>query len=229
MLTTEFFDLSLKCCPRLTEKRIPFLFSLLLLVSANIWSQRTTNVYNDHAASASVTTLAPPTEKLWPVAPAVIPPTNQDSSITLGMKFSSSVPGYVRGVRFFSSNDAMLPQGSYTGQLWSADGILLASGAFSNVTSSDWQELLFATPILISANVTYVASYHTNGTKYVGSTGGFTATITNGSLTALDNLSSGGNGVFAYGAAVTFPGNSVGANYWVDVIFSSNISRGDLR
>ena len=50
----------------------------------------------------------------------------------------------------------------------------------------------------------------------------FSSAFTNGSLTAPDNLSSGGNGVYAYGAAASFPGNSVGANYWVDVMFSPN-------
>jgi hypothetical protein len=262
MLTAVPFRLLLKCCSRLTEKRISFIFSLLLLLSANTWSQCTTptatiavqpgsnpcngqpfnlilsntatgispfdltingNTYSDIAPGAVVTTFTPPTEKLWPGAPGVIPPTNEDASVTLGVKFKSSVSGYVKGVRFYSSDDAVLAPGSYTGQLWSSDGTLLASGTFSNVTSSDWQELVFTTPVLISANTTYVASYHTNGTKYVGTIGGFSSSIVNGSLTAPDNVSSGGNGVYAYGSAASFPGQSVGANYWVDVMFSPNV------
>lgn len=179
--------------------------------------------YNDIAPGAVITTFKPPTEKLWPGSPGVIPPTNEDASVTLGVKFRSSVSGYVKGVRFYSPDDAVLAPGSYTGQLWSSDGNLLASGTFSNVTSNDWQELVFSTPVLISANTTYVASYHTSGTKYVGTTGGFSSSITNGSLTAPDNVTSGGNGVYAYGAAPSFPGNSVGANYWVDVMFSPNV------
>ena len=115
------------------------------------------------------------------------------------------------------------PPGSYTGQLWSTDGTLLASGTFADVTSSNWQELVFATPVLISANTIYIASYHTSGNRYVGTTGGLSSAFTNGSLTAPDNISSGGNGVYAYGAAASFPGNSVGANYWVDVMFSPNV------
>ena len=249
------------CYSRLVEKRILFVFSLSLLLSANTWSQCTTptatiavqpgsnpcngqpfnlilsntvtgvapfdltingNTYSDISPGAVITTFTPPTERLWPGAPGTIPPTNEDASVTLGVKFKASTSGFVKGVRFYSSDDAVLAPGSYTGQLWSSDGTLLASGSFSNVTSSDWQELVFATPVLISANTTYVASYHTNGVKYVGTTGGFSSSVTNGSLTAMDNISSGGNGVYAYGGAVSFPTQSVGANYWVDVMFSPN-------
>ena len=77
-------------------------------------------------------------------------------------------------------------------------------------------------PVLIAANTTYIASYHTTATKYVSTAGGLAAAVTNGSLTALDNVSSGGNGLFSYGGAPVFPANSVGANYWVDVMFTSN-------
>ena len=170
-----------------------------------------------------ITSFTPPIEKLWPDAPAVIPATNEDASVTLGVKFKSSVTGFVKGVRFFSNDQAVLAPGSYTGQLWATDGTLLASGTFANVTSDSWQELMFATPILITANTTYIASYHTTGNRYVGTPGGFESGITNGSLTAPDNVSAGGNGVYAYGAAASFPNNSVGGNYWVDVMFSPNV------
>jgi len=266
MFTSVPFRLPLKEWPRFHEKKILLFLSLLLVLSANSWSQCTTptatiavqpgsnscngqsfnlilshtvtgtapfdltingstgtTTYNDIAPGAVITSFTPSIEKLWPAAPAVIPPTNEDAAVTLGVKFRSSVSGFVKGVRFFSCDDAVLAPGSYTGQLWASDGALLASGTFSNVTSNDWQELVFATPVLVSANTTYIASYHTNGTKYVGTTAGLASAFTNGSLTAPENLSSGGNGVFAYGAAASFPGNSVGANYWVDVLFSPNV------
>ena len=226
MFTAVPFRLSLKCCTRLTEKRMQFVFSLLLLLSVKTWSQCTTPTAtiarHNTSPSIAITSFTSPTEKLWPGTLNLIPPTNEGAPVTLGVKFRSSVSGLVKGIRFFSSDDAILAPGSYTGQLWSSDGTLLASGTFSNVTSNDWQELVFAAAVLISANTTYVASYHTNGTKYVGTTGGLISSFTNGSLTALDNLSSGGNGVFAYGSAASFPGNSIGANYWVDVMFSPN-------
>jgi hypothetical protein len=179
--------------------------------------------YNNIPVGGVITNFTPITEKLWPVAPAIFPSTNEDASVTLGVKFSSSVSGFVKGVRFFSSDDAILPPGSYTGQLWSTAGTLLANGVFTNVTSSGWQELTFTTPVLIAANTTYVASYHTTGNKYVGTPAGFATAVSNGSLTAPDNTSAGGNGVYAYGATPVFPTNSVGGNYWVDVLFSPNV------
>lgn len=182
-----------------------------------------TAIYNDIPLGGVITNFTAPTEKLWPTAPPVVPPTNDDASVTLGVKFRSSVPGFVKGVRFFSCDDIAQEPGSYTGQLWSSTGTLLASGVFNVTTENSWQELVFANPVLINANTTYIASYHTNGTKYVGTPGGFTAAVTNGSLTAPDNVSAGGNGVYAYGAAASFPANSVGGNYWVDVLFSPSV------
>ena len=102
-------------------------------------------------------------EKIWPAVPATIPPTNEDASVTLGVKFKSSVAGFVKGVRFFSPNDIDGSPASYTGQLWTAGGTLLASGTFTNVTNSNWQELVFSSPIPVTANTIYIASYHTNG------------------------------------------------------------------
>jgi hypothetical protein len=180
-------------------------------------------VYNDIPVGGVITNFTPVTEKLWPATPAILPPTNEDASVTLGIKFRSSVSGFVKGVRFFSADDAVLAPGSYTGQLWSTQGVLLASGTFTNISNSNWQELVFATPVLITANTIYVASYHTTGNKYVGTPAGFAAAVSNGSLTAPDNASAGGNGVYAYGATPAFPINSVGGNYWVDVLFSPNV------
>lgn len=182
-----------------------------------------TDTYNDIAVGGVITNFTPPVEKLWPSAPGVIPPTNDDASVTLGVKFSSSVPGFVKGVRFFSPDDIALAPGAYTGQLWSAGGALLANGTYTGVTNSGWQELVFTNPVLIDANTTYIASYHTSGTKYVGTSNGFFSPVTNGSLTAQDNITAGGNGVYSYGSTASFPANSVGANYWVDVMFTPSV------
>jgi len=178
--------------------------------------------YNDVPIGGLITNFTPPVENIWPADPAPIPPTSEDAAVTLGVKFQSSVTGFVNGVRFFSPSEVSLTAGAYTGQLWTTSGTLLASGTFTGVTTDSWQELTFATPVLIAANTTYIASYHTTASKYVSTAAGLAAPVTNGSLTALDNVSAGGNGVFSYGAATVFPVNSVGANYWVDVIFSPN-------
>src|SRR5204862_3302443 len=77
-------------------------------------------------------------------------------------------------------------------------------------------------PVQIKADSIYIASYHTTSGRYTASAGGFATAVINGSLTALENVSAGGNGLYSYGPSPTLPKNSVNAtNYWVDVLFSS--------
>ena len=52
------------------------------------------------------------------------------------MKFQSSVPGWVAGVRFYKGAGN---NGTHTGSLWTASGTLLATGTFTNETASGWQ------------------------------------------------------------------------------------------
>ena len=64
----------------------------------------------------------------------------------------------------------------------------------------------FATPVAITANTVYVASYLAPNGRYAGDNSYFaTAGVDNPPLHALQNGVSGGNGVYAYGAATTFP------------------------
>ncbi|MBB4482609.1 hypothetical protein GGE46_005224, partial [Rhizobium etli] len=79
------------------------------------------------------------------------------------------------------------------------------------------------TPVTITANTTYVASYHTTG-AYVATNNFFTTAITNGPLTA----TASGNGVYAYGGSATtglFPNATFNsANYYADVIFRPQLA-----
>jgi hypothetical protein len=74
----------------------------------------------------------------------------------------------------------------------------------------------------ITANTTYVASYHTNAGHYNADLNYFASSgVDNGVLHAPSNGSSGGNGVYMYSANSAFPSNSYSsANYWVDVVFT---------
>ncbi len=54
----------------------------------------------------------------------------------------------------------------------------------------------------MTAGTTYVASYYTS-TGHYAATNGLASAVTNGPLTAL-----AGGGVYAYGAANTFPTNT---------------------
>ena len=92
---------------------------------------------------------------------------------------------------------------------------------FSNESASGWQQAAFLTPVTVTANTVYVASYHTNTGFYATTNSGLATGVDNGPLHALANGVSGTNGVFAYGASSVFPTQSFQAsNYWVDVIFA---------
>ena len=80
---------------------------------------------------------------------------SDSSAYELGVKFQSSVPGWVAGVRFYKGAGNT---GTHTGSLWTASGTLLATGTFTNETASGWQTLTFANPVQISANTTYVVA-----------------------------------------------------------------------
>ena len=164
---------------------------------------------------SSTITTAPTVQKIWTSNPSVV--NNEDSPVELGVKFQSSVSGYIRGVRFFSSDDV---GGTYKGSLWSSTGTLLQGKNFTGVTPLAWQEIIFDAPVAIAANTTYVASYHTTAGYYASTTSGLSSAVTNGSLTALASATSGGNGVYTYGSTSAFPASSYNSsNYWADVLF----------
>jgi len=100
--------------------------------------------------------------------------------------------------------------------LWTAGGTNLGSVVFANETASGWQQALFTTPIGVTANTTYVISYHTNVGFYADTQNGVAAAIDNAPLHALADAGTG-NGVYGYGANTTFPNSTWQAsNYWVD-------------
>jgi hypothetical protein len=135
------------------------------------------------------------------------------SAVNLGVQFRATSSGNVVGVRFYKESDNT---GTHIGSLWTLSGTLLASGTFSGETASGWQELDFSSPVPITANTTYVVSYHTDTGHYAATAGGLASPVTNGPLTAL-----AGGGVYTYGSANAFPWNSYNAsNYWVDVVYS---------
>ena len=82
--------------------------------------------------------------------------------------------------------------------------------------------MTFAAPVAISANTTYVASYHTNVGFYASDNSFFaSAGVDAPPLHAPADGAAGGNGVYAYGAG-GFPAFTFSAtNYWVDVVFDT--------
>jgi hypothetical protein len=177
------------------------------------------------AASQSATQplnliVAPPPVSIW--AASATPGSvdrGADSAVELGVKFRSEVNGTITGIRFYK---ASTNTGTHVGNLWTSTGTLLASATFTNETASGWQQVNFASPVSITANTIYVASYHTDVGHYSGDQNYFaSAGVDNPPLHALANGVSP-DGVYAYGSASIFPtGTYLSTNYWVDVSFSA--------
>jgi hypothetical protein len=85
--------------------------------------------------------------------------------------------------------------------------------------------VFFATPVAIASNTVYVASYHANNGHYSADVNYFLEKgVDNPPLHALANGVSGPNGAYAYGTSSAFPDQSWNAaNYWVDVMFKTNV------
>jgi hypothetical protein len=143
-----------------------------------------------------------------------------DSAVELGVKFRSDVNGKITGIRFYK---AAANTGTHVGNLWSTNGTKLGSITFSNETASGWQQMLLASPVAITSNTVYVASYHCTVGHYSEDDNYFLSKgVNNPPLHALTNGVSGGNGAYAYGASSAFPSSTYNsANYWVDVVFTT--------
>ena len=79
----------------------------------------------------------------------------------------------------------------------------------------------FSTPVAITANTIYVASYHSTLGHYAADQNYFASSgVDNPPLHAVQNTGGVLNGVFGYGTSSVFPTSSFNAsNYWVDVAF----------
>lgn len=142
--------------------------------------------------------------------------------LEMGVKFQSDVSGYITGIRFYKGTGNT---GTHIGTLWSSSGTKLATATFSSETATGWQQVNFASPVAISANTVYVASYFAPNGHFAVDTNYFaTAGVDNGALHALKDGVSGGNGVFTYNATSAFPSSTFGSsNYWVDVVFTTSV------
>ena len=81
--------------------------------------------------------------------------------------------------------------------------------------------MVFSSPVAITANTVYVASYHAVNGHYSADENYFaTQGVDSPPLHALANGVSDGNGVYAYGSSSNFPTQTWNtSNYWVDVMF----------
>jgi methionine-rich copper-binding protein CopC len=141
------------------------------------------------------------------------------AALELGVKFRADTDGFITGLRFYKGPGNT---GTHVGHLWTAGGSLLATATFTNETASGWQQVTLASPVAVSANTTYVASYYAPVGRYSVDDNYFASSgVDNPPLHALANGVAGGNGVYRYGTGGGFPTSTFAAsNYWVDVVFN---------
>jgi hypothetical protein len=139
------------------------------------------------------------------------------SPVELGVKFRPQVDGTITGLRFYKGTTNT---GTHVGHLWSRTGTMLAEATFTGETARGWQQVTLSSPVEVSANMTYVASYHAPAGNYAWERPYFAMGFDSGPLLALADGQDGANGVYAYGPSRTFPTNTYqSTNYWVDVVF----------
>src|SRR4029079_12336598 len=164
-----------------------------------------------------------PCTSLWkPSAAPVVSSASDANPVELGLKFYSDTDGFITGVRFYKGP---ANTSTHVGSLWTSTGTLLASVVFSGESATGWQQALFSSPVAVTANTTYVISYHTNVGGYAAD-GGYLASsgVDSPPLHAATSAVSGGHGLFAYGAT-QFPTQTFNAtNYWVDVVFAPSLA-----
>lgn len=184
--------------------------------------------------NGNINLIDPPTSvpevSIWPTNPIPAVENQADAhappDVELGVRFRSDVDGVITGIRFYKGTSNT---GTHTGSLWSSSGGLLATATFTNETASGWQEVRFSSPVAISADTTYVASYHTAAGFYSITDSFFDdGSVDNTPLHALQDGVDGANGLFRYSLTPAFPDSSFNTtNYWVDVLFrpGTNISK----
>ena len=158
------------------------------------------------------------------VAPEVVD-SGDTQPVEVGFKFKSDLHGTVSGVRFYK---ATANTGTHIGNLWSADGTLLARATFTGESASGWHQVTFQTPVTIQQGVTYLASYYAPKGHYSSSDGYFFKPsplggnmLDAGPLHAIVANGGVGNGVYSYDTATGFPSSDGdGTNYGVDIMFT---------
>src|SRR5215469_8494720 len=200
------------CCPMRVRPWVSFCLLLIIFCGLAVLTVGSTSIL-------AQTTSCPCT--IWPstAIPGTLD-TNETQSVELGVKFTSTASGFIRGIRFYKGVNNT---GTHVGNLWSSTGTLLASATFANETASGWQQVNFPIPVAITANAVYVVSYFSpTGDFSVDRNYFATVGVNNPPLQApVDGGAGGANAVYAYASKSQFPTTSYSSsNYWVDVVYS---------
>jgi hypothetical protein len=132
-------------------------------------------------------------------------------AVILATKVRASVAGDIGVLKFYRSKGNV---GTHIGYVWDANGRLLTSAKFPEMTSVGWKHVVLSKPVHINAGQTFVVGYLAPKGQYASDTKVFAAgrTVAKGPLTAIGS---------AYSYTGGFPVDAwEGANYYVDVDFT---------
>jgi hypothetical protein len=136
-----------------------------------------------------------------------------NTPVTLGVRFSSTQAGTITGLRFYKNADN---GGTHVGTLWSAAGQALATATFGPESTTGWQTVLFSSPVTVTANTTYVASYRATTGDYSATIGEYSSAFARGPLRVAAS-----GGTYTYGEG--FPTSTTSTGYLVDAIFRPTV------
>src|SRR5437868_2229738 len=156
--------------------------------------------------------------------PATLNGNDNQGPAEFGVKFKTAVNGTITGIRYYKSSTNT---GTHVGHLWNASNPAtpLATITFTGESTSGWQQMLFTTPVGVTAGTTYVASYFSSTGAYSATDNYFNAAVVNGNLRALADGEDGNNGVFSLPATSSPPSYPNATfnknNYWIDIVFTT--------
>lgn len=174
--------------------------------------------------------------RFWPDSPTptTIDSTDTNGGLELGVKFQVDVPGTIKSIRFYKAT--INSNAPIVVTLRTSTGTILAQTGTLTLPGSGWKEVALPTPVSISPDTTYVASYHISTPMgqpigYPFTQGQFGSSgVDNGPLHALASGIDGGNGVFRYTTTPALPNQTFNStNYWVDVVFTGSQFTQDSR
>ncbi len=175
-----------------------------------------------NAITVNVTVTSPVCPcKIFPASPTPANTLlNDNTSIEAGVKFKSTVNGYITAIRFFKPSTS----GTYTVNLWDNATQQKLSFAAAQAAGTGWQTVLLPNPVAITAGSTYVASYYSSSGDYANTDNYFTSAVINGYLEALISSTGNENGIYRTGSS-GFPTQfALATNYWVDIEFSTTLA-----
>ncbi len=135
------------------------------------------------------------------------------NAIELGVRFTSDVSGSVSAVRFYKGSGV---SGEHDVHVWTSAGTLLSTGTYvASGSDVGWETVPLPSPVVLTAGVTYVASYDSPPGGYAVTWGGLSSGVDSGPL----HVAPSGT-VYRYGTG-SFPDQGpLTSNYWVDVVFT---------